>query len=427
MWIVDAYGFAVAGLLLIMGNVGDRIGRRRLLLIGAAGFAVASILAAFAPTSGMLIVSRALLGVAGATLMPSTLSLIRDLFDDDGQRQRAIAIWMASLLTGTALGPLIGAVTITMFWWGAVFLLAVPIMVLLLIIGPMLLPAGTSERPTRLDWGSVSLFALAIAGVVYAIKRAASHGVEVPAVAAVIVGTLAGVIFVRRQRRLDEPLLDVGLFHNARFATATATHLGALLALGGLQYLFALYLQLGLGLPPVRAGFWTLPGAALGLLGALLAPILARRLGPRLVISGMLAIGAAAAAVLTLTTLAGPQTAAAGFALVSLAVGLVTTLTTDHVIAAAPARRAGMASGITETAAELGIALGVALLGSITTAVQANRTSRPLAADASPEARQAFIEGFHASALVAALILTALATVTLRHLRRPSDHNEEAL
>lgn len=424
LWIVDSYGFAVAGLLLIMGNVGDRIGRRRLLMIGAAAFASASVLAAFAPSAEMLIGARALLGTAGATLMPSTLSLIRDLFTEDGERRRAIAVWMASLLTGTAMGPLIGALMLQAFWWGAVFLLAVPVMILLLAVGPILLPAGSQGSRSPLDWRSVALFLVAVLPTVYAVKRSASYGVDLLAVGSLAFGVFAAVVFVRRQRRLAAPLLDVALFSDGRFSTATATHLGSLLSLGGMQYLFAIYLQLGLGLAPTAAGLWTLPGAILGLLGAVAAPSLAQVLPPRLLMGGALLGGAVGMGVIALASSAGPARAATGFAIVSFVVGLVTTLTTDHIIAAAPPERAGMASGITETSAELGIALGVALLGSIATAVQTRGVAEPLTAGAPPVVREAFIGGLQVSAVVAALILAVLAALTARQLRRRSLDDE---
>lgn len=418
LWIVDSYGFAVAGLLLIMGNIGDRIGRRRLLMLGAAGFAVASTLAACAPTAEWLILARALLGIAGATLMPSTLSLIRDLFPDDQERSRAIAIWMAGLLTGSALGPLVGAAMLELWWWGAVFLLAVPVMVVLLVLGPLLLPTGRASPTGPLDVLSVGLALLGVLPVVYALKHAAAHGPGLETAVLVPLGTIAVVVFMKRQRRLEQPLLDVRLFTGARFAAATLTHFGSLLVLGGMQYLFALYLQVGLGLRPLTAGLGTVPGASLGLLGAVIAPAVAARASPRLTFGGGLALGAGGAGVMGLAPGAEPAVVASGFAVLSFAVGLVTTLTTDHIIAAAPARRAGMASGITETSAELGIAMGIAVLGSIATAIQLRTSDETVTPSATPVTREAFIAGMSASALLAAAMLIGLSALWLRYLRR---------
>ena len=420
LWIVDVYGFAVAGLLLTMGNVGDRVGRRRLLLAGAAGFAVASTIAAFAPSPGLLITARALLGVAGATLMPSTLSLIRNLFPDDRRRTVAISVWMASLLTGSAIGPLVGGIVLELSWWGAAFLLGVPIMVALLVVGPFVLPAGRSSGGGPLDLASVGLSLLAVLPVVYAVKAASSHGLDVGLLGLVAVGAVAGVLFVRRQRRLARPLLDVGLFTDARFSTATVTHLVSLLVQGGTQYLFALYLQLAVGLDPLAAGLWMLPAAGLGLLGAVVAPVLAGRLGSARVLSGGLALSVVGAGVTALTSVDGLTAAVTGFALISFAVGLVTTLTTDHIIAAAPAERAGMASGITETSAELGIALGVALLGSVATAVQVRATAEPLVRGAGFPVRDAFTDGVRLSAAVGAVALVVLTGLAVRYLREPA-------
>src|ERR1700753_673819 len=176
LWIVDIYGFILAGFLIIMGTLGDRIGRRRLLMLGAAGFCVASVAAAYSVNAGMLIGARAVLGLAGATLMPSTLSLISTMFREEKQRTLAIAVWSTSLPLGGTIGPLVGGVLLQLFWWGAIFLLAVPVMVVLLVAGPVLLPEYRNAAAGRPDFLSVGLSLAATLPVVYGLTELAEGG-----------------------------------------------------------------------------------------------------------------------------------------------------------------------------------------------------------------------------------------------------------
>src|ERR1700754_1065933 len=217
LWITDVYGFMVAGLLITMGTLGDRIGRRRLLLIGAAAFSVASVVAAYSTSAEMLIVTRALLGVAGATLMPSTLTLISTMFRDPRQHGMAIAVWMACFMGGLALGPIVGGVLLEHFWWGSVFLLGVPVMLLLLATGPAVLPEYRHPAAGRVDPASVVLCLATVLPLVYGLKEISRDGVRVLPAVAVVVGVLAGHRFVRRQRPLTEPMLDLRLFANRTF------------------------------------------------------------------------------------------------------------------------------------------------------------------------------------------------------------------
>ena len=212
LWIIDIYGFVVAGSLITMGTLGDRIGRRRLLMIGAAAFGAASVLAALSTSAEMLIGTRALLGIAGATIAPSTLSLIRNMFLDPDQRTRAIAVWITSFSVGAAVGPLLGGLVLEFFWWGAAFLINVPVMLLLLILGPRLLPEFKDPTAGRLDIASAALSLVAILTVIFGLKQFAQEGIGWLAVASLALGLAIGVAFVRRQRRLDDPLIDLGLF-----------------------------------------------------------------------------------------------------------------------------------------------------------------------------------------------------------------------
>jgi DHA2 family multidrug resistance protein-like MFS transporter len=258
LWILDIYGFVLAGLLVTMGNLGDRIGRRRLLLIGAGAFGVASVASAYAQTAGALIGARAVLGVAGATLMPSTMALIRNMFHDPRQRRTAIGIWMAVFSSGTAIGPLVSGLLLQRFWWGSVFLVNVPVLVLLVALGPILLSESRDPRPGRFDLVSSALSLAAVLPVIYGIKDAAQDGLGPYPAAAIAVGLAFGVLFVRRQRRPD-PMINVGLFRHRAFGASVLITVLAVFALVGYAFFTTQYLQLVLGLSPLAAALWSLP------------------------------------------------------------------------------------------------------------------------------------------------------------------------
>lgn len=374
LWIVDIYGFVLAGFLIPMGTLGDRIGRRRLLLLGAGAFGVASVAAAFSRSAAMLIVTRAVLGVAGATLAPSTLSLIRNMFVDANQRTFAIGVWITSYSIGGAIGPLIGGVVLDHFWWGSVFLIGVPVMVLLLVVGPILLPEFRDPAAGRLDLLSASLSLSAVLLVIYGVKQVAQGAAGPAAAISIAAGVAIAAVFVLRQRRLADPLIDLRLFKNRQFSAALGSYtLGTAVAFG--TYFFvAQYLQLVLGLTPLHAGLWTLPFFAAFVAGSMLTPALARRVGARTMIGGGLLVAAAGFVVLSRVPVYGDEGAALGtlvgaIILYSLGLAPVFTLATDLIVGAAPPERAGAASALSETGSELGGALGIAVLGSVGTIV----------------------------------------------------------
>ncbi|HEX5881676.1 MAG TPA: MFS transporter [Actinomycetota bacterium] len=372
LWITDIYGFMVAGFLVTMGTLGDRIGRRRLLLIGAAAFGVLSILAALSTSPGQLIAARALLGIAGATLAPSTLSLIFSLFQDPRQRSVAIGIWITAFSAGGAIGPVLGGVLLERYWWGSVFLLALPVMALLLTLGPRVLPEYRDPNAGRLDLVSAALSLVAVLAVVFGLKLVAQDGLGMLAVSAVLVGLVVGVVFVRRQLTLADPMIDLRLFRIQAFNASLATNLlGIFIAVG--YFLFvAQYLQLVLGLSPLEAGLWSLPSAVGFIVGSNLAPRILRRVRPAYVIGT--GLGLAAVGLAVLTRVGGSRDAdlailVGASLVVSLGLAPVFTATTDLIVGSAPPERAGAASGISETGAELGGAFGIAILGSIGAAV----------------------------------------------------------
>ena len=449
LWIIDIYGFLVAGSLIAMGTMGDRIGRRRLLFIGAAAFAVASVAAAFSTSSKMLIVTRAVLGLAGATIAPSTLSLIRNMFLDSQQRTTAIGVWITSYSIGAALGPLVGGILLEHFWWGSVFLIAVPVMALLLLLGPMLLPEYRNPTAGRPDLLSAALSLLAVLGVIYGLKQMAQDGVAVRPFASIGLGLVMGLVFVRRQLRSKDPLLDLRLFRTPAFAASLVTYgLAILFLFGGFLFL-PQYLQLVLGMSPFRAGLWTLPWALSFVVGATLTPILVRRVRPASLMGGGMLLASIGFAMFTrIDSTTAFWTFAAGTTIFSLGMSPVFTLTTDLIVGSAPPERAGAASAISETAGELGGAVGIAVFGSIGVAVYRSgmtgivptgvSTSTAAAARATLggaievaralpmtegaqvafAAKQAFIHGIQLCAGISTLGCLALAVFVLRGLRR---------
>ncbi|MET3493385.1 MFS transporter [Variovorax boronicumulans] len=376
LWIVDIYGFFVAGLLVTMGTLGDRIGRRRLLLIGALAFGVASVLAALSTSANMLIATRALLGVAGATLAPSTLSLIRNMFLDPAERTVAIGVWISSYSAGAVLGPVLGGVLLQFFPWGSVFLIGVPVMVLLLVLGPFLLPEYRDPDAGRLDLASAALSLGAVLAAIYGIKQIAEHGPDaVPALSIALgaLGAALGWIFARRQGRLANPMIDLALFRLPAFAVSLAAYMLACFVMFGLFLYNAQYLQLVLGLSPLHAGLWSVPGAGAFIVGSMVVSALVRRMRPAYVMGGGLAVAALGFAMLVVL----PESSAQGglawlvasAVISSLGLAPVFTLATDLVVGSAPPERAGVASAISETSSEFGGALGIAILGSIGAAI----------------------------------------------------------
>ncbi|MFC6009484.1 MFS transporter [Nocardia lasii] len=370
LWILDIYGFLVAGFLITMGTLGDRIGRRKLLMIGAVAFGVASVLAAYSTSADMLIATRALLGVAGATLMPSTLALIRNMFHDDRQRTTAISVWMTSFMVGMVIGPLVGGAMLEHFWWGSVFLVAVPAMVLLLATGPFLLPEYKDPNPGKLDLLSALLSLLSVMAVIYGIKELAKDGWSIEALGVLVAGLVLGTVFVLRQRRLTNPLIDLHLFANVRFSGSLVALMVAMLAMGGLFLLLSQYLQLVLGLSAFQAGLWTVPQAVAMVVAAGLVSAVAPKVRPAYLMTGGLVLAMVGYALFT--QLSGKDDLAlivTGMVVFSLGLSPMFVLGLDLIVGAVDPARAGAASAISETGQELSTALGVAVIGSIGTAV----------------------------------------------------------
>ena len=370
LWIIDAYPLVLASLLVTMGTLGDRIGRRRMLLIGATGFALVSALAAFAPTAEWLIAARAAMGVFGAMLMPSTLSLLRSIFTDRDQRRLAIAIWASMFSAGSALGPIVGGFLLAHFAWGSVFLMAVPVLVPLLVLAPFLVPESRDPNPGRIDPVSIALSLGTMVPIVYAIKEVAVHGFGPMVAVLLVAGGGFGILFVRRQLRAQTPMLDMRLFRRATFTGALLVNLLSVVALVGFLFFVAQHLQLIVGLTPMEAGFALVPGLAAMIVAGLVVVPISKRFSPRVVVPGALALSIAG--YITIAALAGTESLVAiigAFVALGIGIGMAETVSNELILSSAPPEKAGAASAVSETAYELGAVLGTAVLGGLLTAM----------------------------------------------------------
>jgi DHA2 family multidrug resistance protein-like MFS transporter len=400
LWIIDAYPLVLAGLLVTMGTLGDRFGRRRMLLIGATGFAAVSVLAAFAPTAAWLIVARAAMGVFGAMLMPSTLSLLRSIFTDRDQRRFAIAVWASMFSAGAALGPIVGGILLEHFAWGSVFLMSVPVLLPLLVFAPLLVPESRDPRPGRIDPVSIALSMLMMVPIVYAIKELAVHGPASLAPLLFAAGVMFGVMFVRRQLRAESPMLDMRLFANATFSGALLVNLLSVIGLVGFLFFVAQHLQLVAGLSPMQAGFALVPGLA-AMIGAGLTVVpIAKRVSPRIVVP--IALGFSVLGYVVVAVATGPDSLwllIAAFVSLGIGIGAAETVSNELILASAPPSKAGAASAVSETAYELGAVLGTAVLGGILTALYRANLELPvgLGVEASTASRETLAGAVHAA------------------------------
>ncbi|MEU5100327.1 MFS transporter [Streptomyces sp. NPDC020996] len=435
LWIFDIYAFVLAGLLMTMGSLGDRIGRRRLLLVGAAAFGAASLVAAYADSAGTLIAARAVLGVGGATLMPSTMALIRTMFTDPAQRAKAIGLWSGVMTAGVALGSVLSGVLVQFFWWGSVFLVNLPAMALLLVLGPLLLPESRDPAPGRFDWPGVPLSMAAVLPVIYGLKEIPSEGWNVRYVVSITVGLLFAAAFVHRQRTAASPLIDPVLFRGRGFAPSVVLNLVASFAMMGSAFFTTQYLQSVLGKSAMEAALWALlPSVPIGMAAPAATALVQKGVDRAHVVAAGFAIAAAGYAMLVLTGTDSMWLLLAACGVLASGIVMVISQITDLAMGSAPVERAGSASSLMETGAEFGGALGMAVLGSIGTAVY--RHDIPASApDAAREtlggalavadgvpglataAREAFTAGMHGAAIAGAVLLAgamALATTTLR-------------
>jgi MFS transporter, DHA2 family, multidrug resistance protein len=438
LWINDIYGFMVAGFLVTMGTLGDLRGRRKVLLIGAAAFGIASILCAFSQNATQLVISRALLGIAGATIAPSTLSLIVGMFAREDERNRAIGIWGTAFAVGGTVGPVIGGVLLNWFHWGSVFLINVPIMAALLVMGPRILPEFKSDQPhARLDFLSVALSLATVLPIIYGLKQMAAYGFQPMWLLPIVVGLALGWLFWRRQHRIDHPLIDFALFQSQRFNLALVANLAGIFFVFSIFMLENQFLQLVLGMKPLEAGLWTVAPSLMFCVMSLYSYKVTNVIGPeKSVIWGMGIYALAAAAMAWSAWAQSLYGVLASSMLIAIGFVPVILTTTNLIVSSAPPERAGSASAISETSAEFGGALGIALLGSLVTVLYRNSmatTDAPAAAKltlndavisagtAAPlwleTARDAFSNAYAVNCVLAAVGMMVLAMVARRVLR----------
>ena len=380
LWLVDIYPLMLAGLLIAMGSLGDRLGRRRLLVIGAVGFGIASVFAAYSPSATSLIAARALLGVFGATLMPSTLSLIRNIFADRNDRRLAIATWAAMFSGGAALGPIVGGWLLEHYWWGSVFLINVPIIVIFLALVYVLLPESKDPNPGRVDVLSIGLTLTAMFPIVFGIKQLAEHGASDLALTAFGVGIMSLIAFVRRQNRLASPMLDMTLFSNRVFNGAIVSNLLSLMGFAGFVFFAAQFLQLIVGMSPLSAAMVLLPGLIVTVLAGFVAVRLVRVIPAYKLVSASFVMSALGYAIAAFAGTPSMWSIMVAFAVLGLGIGLAETLTNDIMLTSVAPNKAGAASAISETAYEIGAVLGTAVLGSVLTMTYRSHLSVPAVA-----------------------------------------------
>ncbi len=427
LWIGDIYSFVLAGLLITMGSLGDRIGHKKLLLCSATAFALASLATAYAPTAETLIAARALLGVAGASLAPSTLALIRGLFADPRERSVAVGIWASVFAAGTALGPVVGGALLEHFWWGSVFLINIPVIVVLVVGGSLLLPELRNPIPGPWDLVGVGLSLAGILGLVYAAKQGVAHGLHADTVLAALAGAAALTLFVRRQLKTAHPLIDVRLFTNRRFSGVVVTNTLTVLGPSALLYFLSQYLQLVEGYSPLQAGLAELPAAVAAMAFGVLAGVAVRYWSQRAVLAtALVVIGVAMGSLTTLSpSTTYPQIGIALFG-IGAGLGVAFAVANDVVIASVPPQNAGAAAGISETAYELGTALGIALLGSVIAGVYRQLAhapdTHPFAAAIAAD-HDAFASGLAAAAGIGAALLLASA-LAVWILLKPPPHQQ---
>ncbi|MFJ5264464.1 MFS transporter [Streptomyces sp. NPDC088387] len=440
LWIFDIYAFVLAGLLMTMGSLGDRVGRRRLLLTGAVAFGAASLAAAYAQNAEMLIAARAVLGIGGATLMPSTLALVRTMFTDAAQRAKAIALWSTVMTAGVALGSVMSGILVEYFWWGSVFLVNLPAMVLLLVLGPLLLPESRDPAPGRFDWPSVPLSLAAVLPVIYGLKEIAADGWNVRYVVSITVGLLFAAVFVHRQRTIASPMISPALFKGRGFTPALSLNLVATFGMMGSAYFTTQYLQSVLDKSALEAALWALlPSVPIAVAAPTANQLVQKGVNRAYVVCTGFVTGAAGFGLLVLADSDSLWLVLAACGVLASGIAMVMSQMVDLAMGTVPVERAGSASSLMETGTEFGGALGMAVLGSIGTAVYHNTIPATAPAEAretlggalasaarlpgetgetlAAAARDAFTDGMRAAALAAAILLLAAAAVALTALR----------
>ncbi|OLF12959.1 MFS transporter [Actinophytocola xinjiangensis] len=448
LWIFDIHGFMVGAFLITMGGLGDRIGRRRLFLIGSAAVGLASVVCAYAPNPEVLIAGRVLLGIAVATLPPCSLGLIRTMFPEPRRMGVAIGFWAGSFTVGAIVGPVLGGALLDQFWWGSVFLIAVPILLVVLVAGPASLPEHRNPDAARLDLTSAALSLATILPIIFGIKEVAHDGWGLTPVAALVVGLALGVVFVRRQRRVTNPLMDLSLFRNRAYSIGLGSLLTYAMLTGATLMFVTMHFQMVAGLSALESGLALVPGMALSTLSVTLAPVLARWVRPAYLIgAGLVVVVLGLFLVTRVEPTSGPAVLITSFAVWCVGSGFVLAMGISLVVGSVPVEKAASASSMPQISNEFGASLGIATLGVVGTLIYRAQVELPAAVPAEaavaagdslvgaltvagtlpPEvagplvgaAFQAFNSGLQTVATTAAIILAGLAVlvvVKLRHI-----------
>jgi DHA2 family multidrug resistance protein-like MFS transporter len=441
LWMTDSYNFLVAGAMLTTGAIADRIGRRRMILVCAAIFAVASGFGAFATTPELVIASRGVMGLAGSAILPASMALLGGLFSDEKARIQAMGAMMTVFLGGMAIAPFVGGVLLDHFWWGSVFLMAVPVMAVTILLVPRLIPESKADVPGPLDLTSAALSIVSVLSLVFALKRVVNTGVDTPVLVALAAGLVLGTVFLRRQTTLANPLLDLGLLTRPRVRrTLTALFLTAFL-MGGTSLFFNLYLQEVQGLSPLQAAWWMLPQMVSMIAAANLGPLLNRRLPQRTVVVSMMSLMVAGFVLYAVAPVsaAGRPIVAIGGSLATFGIGAAFPMLMDGVMSSAPPERAASSASMAQLANELGIALGLSVLGSLGTVVYRLQLGLPgSSAEQSvidgvregqhdpallAAAKDAFTDSFHVVGLVGVVLMVVVLVLVARATREPATQD----
>jgi DHA2 family multidrug resistance protein-like MFS transporter len=441
LWITDIYGFLEAGLLIVMGSLADKFGIKKILLIGATAFSVSSTFAAFAPSAFWLIIARAVMGIGGATILPAVISLIRNMFRDEHQRTFAVGMYTTAFSAGSMIGPVVGGFLLYHFWWGSIFLMPVPLILVLLFTAPFLIPEFKNESEHPFDILSAGLLITSTLLTIFGIKQIAQNGFSLLYMLCIIAGITLGIIFIRRQKMLPEPLIDLQLFKNPVFKIAIAALFIVLFDCCGIGLFTGQYLQSVAGFNSFIAGLWMLPGPVGSVILCMLAPVAAKRFKRVTIIAAGLTTMMLSVLVFVFIGIHDPILIGIANFFMTAGGAVTVTIGIDTVVASAPHEKAGAAAGISETSTGFGGALGVAILGSIWTALYRGKMSAY--ASATDEARNtiggavaeakrlkdipllnhakdAFVSSMHVTAGVCAAIIAVVIVFVVVTMRKKS-------
>ncbi|HWW52128.1 MAG TPA: DHA2 family efflux MFS transporter permease subunit [Acidimicrobiales bacterium] len=447
-WVVAAYSLAFAGLLFTAGALGDRFGRKGALQLGLVGFLAAAVLASASTAMWQLIVSRALMGACAAFIMPSTLSILVNVFPPH-ERAKAIAIWAGVSGGAGAIGPVASGWLLGNFWFGSVFLINVPIIAAALGLGAFLVPRSKDPQQARLDLVGAGLSIVGISSLVYGLIQAPDKGwSSTQTIAAFVLAVIVLVVFVLWESRVEEPMLDMSFFRNPAFSTATGGMILVFLSMFGVMFLITQYFQLILGYSPLSAALRFLPMAPIMMIVSPLTPAIIARLGANRTVAagmGLVSLGFLSFSFLAVNT-SYLYVLLCLFFLVS-GIALTMSPMTAAIMSAVPPRRAGAGSAMNDATRELGAALGVAVLGSVAasryaagiktaighlapvdqasaraslgTALQtASRLPKDAAARLTSAADHAFVAGIHFATITGAVLALCASLLVLRFLPR---------